>query len=478
MTEDTTPVGRILIVDDDRKLAQTISEALERIGHECTEVASGQEAQRALGEFRPEVVLVDLVLPDTDGITLFERLRKELPAAEFVVVTGHATVSTAVEAMEKGAYTYMEKPVRVRQLRVTVARALERARLRSRNLRLEMENVELARQVKGRHGFEKIIGNSPRMLEIVEKLKVVASADVSVLITGESGTGKELVARTIHNNSLRRSRPFVPLHCAALSEGLLESELFGHEKGAFTGAVTSRAGRFEFADGGTIFLDEVTDMPIPTQVKLLRVLEDGEVQRLGSNKVIKTDVRVLAAADRRLVDEVDAGRFRAALYFRLKVVTVELPPLRERPGDVPLLVGEFLREFAEKHSKSVETLDADAMALFVNYRWPGNIRELRNTIESMVVTARSPVLALADIPDDIRSAAAPVATIASGNSGANLPAVAALETFMPVMSMQEAEKRLIESTLRQTEGNRKKAAEILNIGERTLYRKLKDYGLS
>jgi len=477
MSESAMPVGRILIVDDDDKLAQTISEALERIGHECSTVNSAREGLEVAGRFRAEVVLVDLVLPDSDGITLLERMRNTLPSAEFIVITGHATVGTAVEAMEKGAFTYMEKPVKVKELRLRVGRALERARLRSRNRRLEQENIDLARQVTERYGFEAIIGNSPRMRHIVERLKVVSGADVSVLIHGESGTGKELVARTIHNNSPRRDRPFVPLHCAALSEGILESELFGHEKGAFTGAVAARAGRFEFADGGTLFLDEVSDMPIPTQVKLLRVLEDGEVQRLGSNKVVKTDVRVLAAADRDLNEEVQAGRFRAALYFRLKVVTIELPPLRERLEDVPLLLNASLDEFKKKHSKPVDGIEPDAMAILSNYRWPGNVRELRNTVESMVVVAGSRVLRVADIPENIRSAAAALAPTTAGASGEHLPAVMRPETSLPVMSMQEAEKRLIRSTLEMTGGNRKKAAEILKIGERTLYRKLKDYGL-
>jgi two-component system response regulator HydG len=356
--------------------------------------------------------------------------------------------------MRLGAADYLTKPVRLAELRTRLARAIETGALRRTNL-------ELRRQIDKRFGFEGIVGHSPAMQRVFEVLGQVSATNATVLILGESGTGKELVARAIHENSPRKQRRFVAVNCAALSEGLIESELFGHVKGAFTGAVAGKEGRIVYADGGTLFLDEVGDMPLATQAKLLRVLESREVQPVGGNQLQKVDVRLLAATNRDLRAMVAAGTFREDLLFRLQVVALALPPLRERSGDVPLLIDHFIHEFAEQHGRAVRGIAPEARSALVRYDWPGNVRELRNAIENMVLLSPSDVLALEDVPDSVRAQSRPSA------GGYELAG----------RSLDEVERDLIEANLELAHGNREQAAKILGIGERTLYRKLKAYGL-
>ncbi len=444
----------VLIVDDHADHAQALAEALEALPCQTELATSGEEALRRLADNPYDLVITDLVMADVDGMEILRKAKERIPDIEVIMVTGHATVENAVEAMQQGAATYLRKPVNLEELRAAVRNVLEKQSLRRTNL-------ELRRQLDRRFGFEGVVGNNPRMLRLVETLKQIAPTDATVLIYGESGSGKELVARAIHNNSRRRNARFVALNCAAISEGILESELFGHEKGAFTGATTARQGRFEYADGGTMLLDEVGDMPLATQVKLLRVLEQNEIVRVGSNTPIHVDVRILAATHRRLEDLVKEGKFREDLYFRLKVVTVNIPPLRERKDDIPLLAEHFIRELSAQHEKPISGLSPQARQRLTQYDWPGNVRELRNCIEHMIVVTTDPILDLNDLPDHIAPGEVP-------------PAAA---PQLVGMSLQEAERQLIKNTLAAVGGNRVEAARRLGIGERTLYRKIKEYGL-
>jgi two-component system response regulator HydG len=445
---------RILIVEDDRPHAQVVEEALRRSGYECSVAVSGQEGLKQLEAASFDLVLTDLVMRDTDGLTVLRAAKKANPDVAVVVMTGYPSTETFCEALDEGAFDYLGKPLNLDVLRLKLGRALEVQRL-------VRDNVDLRRQLDARYGFELILGRSAAMARILATLSQIAPTDATVLITGESGTGKDLAARAIHANSKRRRARFVALNCAALSESILESELFGHEKGAFTGATYTRIGRFEHAHGGTLFLDEIGDMPAPTQIKLLRVIETGEIVRVGSNDPIHVNVRLIAATNRDLEDLIDEGAFRSDLYYRLKVVHVRIPPLRERTEDIPVLADHFLREFAGRHGKPITALAPETLSLFYAYAWPGNVRELRNAIESMVVTAQGTTLAPADVPDYIRS---PREGLPSGAalSGVNLEAM-------------EAEK--IKEALRRADGNREAAAEALGIAERTLYRKLKKYGI-
>ncbi|KPJ61887.1 MAG: chemotaxis protein CheY [Planctomycetes bacterium DG_23] len=447
----------ILIVDDEEEHARATAEVLERVGYNCQIATSGEAALDLMQKEAVDIIITDLVMEGADGMEILEAAKEKLAEVEVIVLTGYGTVESAVQAMQKGAATYLRKPVNMEELRAVVAKAAQRLEM-ARGL------TELRRRLNERYGFEQIIGNSPRMRAIFDILRQISPTTATVLIYGQTGTGKELVAQSIHNNSPRKNKPFVALNCSALTESILESELFGHVKGAFTGAVADRRGRFEYADGGTIFLDDVADMPISTQVKLLRVLEEQEITRVGSNEPIKVNVRLIAATNRDLEKEVDAGRFRKDLYFRLKVVTLTLPPLKERKEDIPLLIDSFLREYSRKHTKEIKGIEPEAVKIFCDYRWPGNVRELKNALETMVVLASNDMLKAEDIPANIlssvRTAPQPQPVISAG------------------MTLEEAEKELIKNTLALVNGNRKEAAKRLGIGERTLYRKIERYELS
>jgi two-component system response regulator HydG len=385
--------------------------------------------------------------------------KEKLPDAEVILVTGHGTIPSAVSAMQQGAFNYLLKPLDLSQLRAVAEKA-------SSSLRLRRQNAELNRRLDEKFGFEGVIGNSRQMHDVIDRLKRIAPTDATVLIQGATGTGKELVAQAIHQNSPRKNKAFVALNCAALSENILESELFGHIRGAFTDASTDRVGKFEYADGGTLFLDEVGDMPIATQIKLLRVLESGEITRVGSNTPIQVNVRILSATNRNLEDSIAAGTFRSDLYHRLKVVTINLPRLAERGQDIPLLIDYFMKQFAKRHHKKVDSVSAAARRRLMAYDWPGNVRQLRNVVESMVVVDFDGVLDLDDLPAEL----AVPSEVADDGQAATLASLVG-------KPLSELERLLIVETLEQTGGNREAAAEMLGIGQRTLYRKIKEYNL-
>jgi two-component system response regulator HydG len=361
--------------------------------------------------------------------------------------------------MQQGAFNYLLKPLDLSQLRAVALRASE-------SLQLRRQNAELNRRLDEKFGFEGVIGNSAQMHDVIDRLKRIAPTDASVLIQGATGTGKELVAQAIHQNSPRKNKPFVALNCAALSENILESELFGHVKGAFTDASSDRIGKFEYANGGTLFLDEVGDMPLATQIKLLRVLENSEITRVGSNDTIPVNVRILSATNRNLEDSIAAGTFRSDLYHRLKVVTINLPRLADRSQDIPLLIEHFLKQFAKRHHKKIDSMTAAARRRLLAYDWPGNVRQLRNVVESMVVVDYDGVLDVDDLPSEL-----------SGNSDAAEEVRGNSLAALVGKPLSELERLFIAETLQQSGGNREAAAEMLGIGQRTLYRKIKEFDL-
>ncbi len=464
MTQAPQELARVLVIDDDEAHAEAVADGLSVEGYGCVVANSGVAGLTRMREASFDVVLTDLVMHDRSGLDVLKEARVLLPDVPVLLITGHATIKTAVDAMREGAEDYLPKPVDIVELRSKVARAVEKARLKRTNAELVQQNVELRRQIDKRYGFEGILGNSPQMQRVFEVLGQVAATNATMLILGESGTGKELVARAIHTNSPRAKKNFVPVNCAALSEGLIESELFGHVKGAFTGAVTDKVGRIVHADGGTLFLDEVGDMPLATQAKLLRVIETREVTPVGGNRIQRVDIRLVAATNRDLRSMVGEARFREDLLFRLQVVSVVLPPLRERAGDIPLLIEHFIGELARAHGRAVRGISPEARALLTRYAWPGNVRELRNALENMVLLARGDVLGVDDVPESVRQGST---RLGSGTGGFDLAG----------RSLAEIERAAIEENLKLMDQNRAKTAKVLGIGERTLYRKLKEYGL-
>ncbi|HEY6564911.1 MAG TPA: sigma-54 dependent transcriptional regulator [Pirellulaceae bacterium] len=448
---------RVLIVDNDKSHAQAMKETLARVGYPCKAATSGPEGARCIDQESFDIVITDLVMNDVDGMEILSRTKAALPDCQVIVVTGHASVPKAVEAMQQGAFNFLEKPLNTDRLRAVTQKAAEA-------VLLTRQNEALQQRLDDRFGFEGIVFVGDRMQKVIDRVKRLAPTDASVLIMGETGTGKELVAQAIHQNSPRKRKPFVPLNCAALSEHLLESELFGHIRGAFTDASSDRVGRFEYAHGGTLFLDEVGDMPMPTQIKLLRVLENGEITRIGENKAIEVNVRILSATNRDLEQLIAAGIFRQDLYHRLKVVTIELPPLRERRDDVVPLVDHFRRVFNKRHSKNVTGVSGQVSRLLYQGDWPGNVRQLRNVVESMVVVDLDGTLDSDDLPPELEGPAhEPESTCAQGPSE------------LIGQPLSEIERWAILQTLQLTGGNREESARILGIGARTLYRKLKEY---
>ncbi len=462
------PQIRVLVVDDDESHAEAVAESLSRVGYDCVVAASGREGLRLIEEQNFDIVLTDLIMDDVGGMEVLAKSKQELPDAEVVILTGHNTAKAAVLAMQAGATTYLTKPLDIVELR-TVADKV------SQSQRLARSNLELRRQLNERFGFEGVVGNSPLMHTVVERLRQIAPTSATVLITGESGTGKELVAKALHTNSPRRTKPFVALNCAALSENILESELFGHVRGAFTGADRERKGWFEHANGGTMFLDEVGDIPLSTQVKLLRVLESGEIIRVGTNEPIKVNVRLISATNRDLKDGITSGGFRQDLYHRLKVISVHLPPLRARREDITLLSETFVKQFANSHGKTITAMTPAARKALMAHPWPGNVRELKNVIESMVVVDYDGILDVDDLPEDLVS---PNTTGWNGqNTGLSTNGSPPLGENLVGRSLEDVEKYYIAETLKLTGGNREETAKMLGIGERTLYRKIKEYGL-
>ena len=445
----------ILVVDDDDALRESLVAALEILPVEITAASSGAQAVALLGERRFAVVVTDLVMKGVDGFAVLTAAKQNYPNCRVVMLTGHGGREVAVQAMEQGATYYVEKPVDLADLRAKVKKSLE-------DHQKDVAYDDLRGQFERTFGIEGIVGQDPKMQRVLALVRQIAGTAASVLILGSSGTGKELVARAIHNLSPRSKRPFVAINCGGMSEGTIESELFGHVKGAFTGALADREGKFEYATGGTLLLDEVGEMPLGTQVKLLRVLEERAVSRLGDNKLRPVDVRVLASTNADLVQKVKDGSFRQDLYFRLKVVTIDLPSLRERRSDIKLLVEHFLRHFAKLHGKDVESIDCDALVALVQYDWPGNVRELKNALESMVVRAKGNILTRTDLPPEIW---APQPVDQDGWQ------------FLAGRTWPEVERNHIRVSLELTAGNRQKAAKAMGLSERTLYRKIKEYGL-
>lgn len=472
----------ILVIDDEQPHAEIVGEALEQIGGISRLVFSQKDAVRIIAE-QPhffDVVVSDMMLEQPrSGMEVLQAVRDYSDETEVILMTGHASVVHAVEAMRLGAFNYLEKPLDLAQLRTVVEKAAESSRLRRVNL-------NLSQRLDEKFGFDGIIGASPQILAVIERLRRIAPTDATVLIQGETGTGKELFAQSLHQNSPRKNKPFVALNCAALSENILESELFGHVKGAFTDASSHRIGKFEYANGGTIFLDEVGDMPMLTQIKLLRVLENSEITRVGANETIKVNVRILSATNRHLEEAVESGRFRQDLYHRLKVVTIRIPTLQERVGDIPILLDYFVKMFAKKNHKTIKGIMPVARKRLLAYDWPGNVRELRNVVESMVVLDIDERLDWDDLPNEFLEPdelLTPGFVSSSSSSGSsNLPGSVATPNIPPDSldsligrSLEEVERLLIAGTLEMTGGNREEAARILGIGERTLYRKIKLY---
>jgi DNA-binding NtrC family response regulator len=449
--------ARILLVDDEPDHTDVMADALQRLGHARDVVLNMPEAVRQLSRRQYDVIVTDLMMDGTpQGLELLRHAMTLTPRPVVIMVTAHADIPTCKTALSEGAFDYIEKPLDLEYFRAKVSQAVDKSLL-------QRENEVLQAQVSQGSGFEGIVGRSPVMLQIIATARQVAMSDIPVLILGESGTGKELIARAIHNTSQRRKNRLVPLNCAGLSESILEDELFGHVKGAYTGAQSDREGRFEYADRGTLFLDEIGDMPGSMQAKLLRVLESGEVVRLGSNDPRLVDVRLISATNRNLDEMVAEKKFREDLFFRIKGITIRIPPLRERRPDIPLLTHFFMQQTIEKYGKQIDDIAPETQHQLMSYHWPGNVRQLRNVIENMVVMSQGPMLRPADLPVEI-------------NPRASAPAGTNVENLVG-MSIEQAEKELIRSTLKMTHGNREQAAKVLGIGERTLYRKLNEYNL-
>ena len=447
---------RILVADDEKNIRSGLAKSLEMDGYEVVQAEDGQEALRLMLKTEIDLILADLRMPKVSGDELLRKVVSAYPAVPVIILTGHGTVDNAVEAMHNGAYDFVTKPVNLERLGLLVKRAFSRRELARKHQELEFE---VSRLEKERLGAE-ILGKSASVHHIFELIRQVAPTKTSVLITGESGTGKELVANALHDQSPRSKAPLVKVHCAALSESLLETELFGHERGAFTGAVNQRRGRFELADRGTIFLDEIGEIDKSTQIKILRVLQEKSFERVGGESTVSVDVRVIAATNRNLKEEVAAGRFREDLYYRLNVINIHLPPLRERPEDIPLLAARFLKEFATENRREILGLEPKAAMALRLYSWPGNVRELRNIIESAVVMSKYSYLGPDDLPSYITS---------RGNENDI--------RIKPGTPMAEAEKLIIRANLSLFGGNKSRTSEALGIGRKTLHRKIQDYGL-
>ncbi|HEU5061304.1 MAG TPA: sigma-54 dependent transcriptional regulator [Kofleriaceae bacterium] len=448
-------VERILIVDDEANARTALADLLRDEGYSVASAPDGFKALPKLAEHGPDLLLTDLRMPGMDGLELMRRAREVDPEMEIVLMTAHGGVDTAVAAMRLGAADYLTKPINVDELLVVIDRALERRRLRR-------EAGLLRERLSERHRLSNIIGSSAVMRRVFDQVLQVAPSRASVLITGESGTGKELIAAAIHEHSPRAARPFVKLHCGALAETLLESELFGHERGAFTGAQARRDGRFQQADGGTLFLDEIGDISPSVQVKLLRFLQEREFERVGGNQTIKVDVRIVAATNADLHQRVQAGKFREDLYYRLNVVSIEIPPLRDRPGDIPLLAVHFLRKYAAENHRAVTGFTDDALAQLVHHAWPGNVRELENAVERAVVTCRG---------EEVRSEDLGLPTVAGRSAASPADHLPEIGTA----TMADFERYAILGTLALVGGATSRAAAILGISARTIQYRLREY---
>src|SRR5262245_32609464 len=461
------PKSRILVIDDESAIRDSLRMTLEYAGYEFIGAATGQEGLALAEREAPDIVLLDIKMPGMDGMEVLSRLRQMSETTPVLMISGHGTTSTAVEAIKRGAADFLDKPFEsTDRLLVTIGNALEQGRLRD-------ENRSLRKQAEIRH---QMIGESGALKQVMASVARAAPTNATVLIQGESGVGKELVARTIHNNSTRRRERFVQVNCAAIPEELIESELFGHEKGSFTGATEKQVGKFEQADRGTIFLDEVGDMSAKTQAKVLRVLQEGEVERLGSARTIKVDVRVIAATNKNLEEEIEKGHFREDLYFRLAVIPIHVPPLRDRPDDIPALVRHYMDFFSRESNVRPKRITPAAMDVLSRSRWKGNIRELRNTVERLNIMTSGDTIDLPDLPEVVRSpSAAPTgAGAAAGKGGGGVPSEAGtLREFK-----ENAERAFLVGKLRENGWNISKTAEVIGTPRSNLYKKLEQYQIS
>ena len=446
----------VLVVDDEKNIRDGLGRFLELEGYDVKTAEDGKAALDLLNKGHVDLILSDLKMPRLSGEELLKAISTASPNIPVIILTGHGTIENAVAAMRDGAYDFLTKPVNLDRLSMLVKRALS-----NRGLALEHQALQDEEEkMESKRKYSQLIGRSAPMQKVFDLISQVANTRASVLITGESGVGKELAADALHNLSDRNSGPFIKVHCAALTETLLESELFGHERGSFTGAIGQKKGRFELADGGTIFLDEIGEINPSVQVKLLRVLQERSFERVGGEKPVEVDVRLVAATNRDLKAEIAAGRFREDLFYRLNVVNITLPPLRERKDDIPLLAASFLAEVALENNKKIEGMDNKARMALYNYRWPGNVRELRNVIESSVVLCKGSIVTLEDLPPQVR-------TQDEGNY---------IRLDLGV-NMEEAEREIIRQTLNFQKGNKSRTAEVLGIGRKTLHRKIQEYGL-
>ncbi len=453
--------ARVLVVDDEKSMRDLLSITLEKEGYDVATAAGGEPAIEALRRDPTDVVITDLRMPKVDGLQVLRTAKEISPDMAVIVVTAVASTETAVEAMKLGAYDYITKPFKLDEVSLIVRNALERKRLRD-------ENLYLRKQLETQHRFENIIGKSAVILEVFDTIRKIADSPSTAMVTGESGTGKELVARAIHFNSLRRDKPFVSVNCGAIPEGLMESELFGHVRGAFTGAVSNKVGLFSAGEGGTLFLDEITEIPPLLQVKLLRAIQTREIRRVGDTKDIKTDVRLIAASNRHLEEAVEQGVLREDLYYRLNVIPIQLPPLRERREDIPLLVGHFLQKFGKELGKEVRGVSPEAMIVLERYHWPGNIRELENVLERAIVLGAGEMLGVDSLPETLRRER-PV----KGLEAVDLP-----EDGLDLeATLDSIERGYLQRALDRTGGVQTKAAELLKMTFRQFRYKLQKHSL-
>ncbi|MCR5612683.1 sigma-54 dependent transcriptional regulator [Treponema sp.] len=443
----------LLIIDDEKNIREGLAANFEMEGYNVRLAENGQQGLDFIAKGDIDLVITDLRMPGITGEEVLRKVATETPGIPVIVLTGHGSIDAAVDAMRNGAYDFLTKPLNLDQLSLIVKRALEAREL-------SLQHKQLKTEVEKNHALDNIIGKSAEMQKVFDMIKKVASSKASVLITGESGVGKEVVADAIHKLSPRKDHQCIKVHCAALSETLLESELFGHEKGAFTGADSLVKGRFELAHESTIFLDEIGEINPSVQIKILRVLQERAFERVGGQETINVDVRIVAATNRNLEDEVKKGTFREDLYYRLNVIHIHVPPLRERKDDIPLLIAKFLEEFAEENGKTIKGIDSAAKSAMFNYSWPGNIRELRNCIESAVVMCTGDEIKLEDLPPQVSKAGIEKSIVIPANA-----------------TLDEAEKIVILQTLAANKNNKSKTAELLGIGRKTLHRKLQEYGI-
>jgi DNA-binding NtrC family response regulator len=454
-------IPKILVADDDDVARELLADALKQEGYDVEAFSNGADIIARGKQQKVDVVLTDIRMGTVDGLTVLREFKRFSPDTSIVLLTSFGSLEGAIEAIKQGAYDYLAKPFRKEEIKLVVQRSLD-------HCRLVRENARFREELKGKDDWSPLVGSSPAMLEVYKMVARVSESKSTVLLQGESGTGKELIARAIHSNGPRREKPFIPVNCGALPDTLLESEMFGYERGAFTGAVGAKVGLFEAANGGTLFLDEIGELGPPLQVKLLRVMQDQEVRRVGGTASLKVDVRMIAATNRDLDQFVKAGKFRDDLYYRLNVVRIILPPLAERTEDIPMLVQHFLQKYSTGSSRVVRGLLPDTMAALRQYRWPGNVRELENAIERAMSLSHGPLLTPEDLPEAIRDNVAAQDRAKTSKSMQEEPVC---------LTLEEVEKRHLVRVLKETKGNKVKAAKVLGIDRRTLYRMAERYGL-